>query len=108
MMPGLDGFGLLRALRADPATAAVPIILLSARAGEEARAEGLDAGADDYITKPFSARELLARVGSTLTLAAVRREARQREEELRAQVVNALEGMPDGFAAFDRDWRSVR
>src|SRR5262249_21160795 len=61
MMPGLDGFGLLAALRADAATSALPVIMLSARAGEEARVEGLQAGADDYLTKPFSARELIAR-----------------------------------------------
>jgi len=62
MMPGLDGFRLLEALRDDEHTARIPVILLSARAGEEASSEGLEAGADDYIVKPFSARELLARV----------------------------------------------
>ena len=72
MMPGLDGFGLLRALRADPRTRDVPVILLSARAGEEARVEGLEAGADDYLVKPFSARELLARVAGNLKLARMR------------------------------------
>ena len=65
MMPRLDGFGLLRALRADPRTRDVPVILLSARAGEESRVEGLEAGADDYLVKPFSARELIARVAPT-------------------------------------------
>ena len=75
MMPVLDGFGLLRALRTDPRTARLPVILLSARAGEEARVEGLEAGADDYVVKPFAARELLARVGATLHLARVRAEA---------------------------------
>ncbi|HEU0052050.1 MAG TPA: response regulator, partial [Longimicrobium sp.] len=69
MMPGLDGFALLRALRADEATATVPVILLSARAGEEARVEGAHRGADDYLAKPFSARELVARVGAHLALA---------------------------------------
>ncbi len=59
MMPGLDGFGLLRELRADKRTSTLPVIMLSARAGEEARVEGLKAGADDYLIKPFSARELL-------------------------------------------------
>jgi PAS domain S-box-containing protein len=77
MMPVLDGFGLLREIRADPALRDLPVILLSARAGDEARAEGMDAGADDYLTKPFSARELLARVGANLTMAKVRREAMQ-------------------------------
>jgi signal transduction histidine kinase len=62
MMPGLDGFELLRELRADPATSTVPVILLSARAGDEAVAEGLGVGADDYVVKPFSGRELVARV----------------------------------------------
>ncbi len=82
MMPNLDGFGLLKALRNDPERASLPVILLSARAGEEARVEGLEAGADDYLTKPFSARELLARVAGTLALARVRREALAREEEI--------------------------
>jgi signal transduction histidine kinase len=68
MMPGLDGFGLLRELRADARTAQVPIILLSARAGEEAKIEGLEAGATDYLVKPFGARELLARVEGALRL----------------------------------------
>src|SRR6202042_1332632 len=76
MMPELDGFGLLRELRAHAATRTLPFILLSARAGEESRVEGLDAGADDYLVKPFSARELLARVRSNLELARLRREAR--------------------------------
>jgi signal transduction histidine kinase len=62
MMPGLDGFGLLRALKGEERTAAVPVILLSARAGEEAKVEGFEAGADDYLVKPFGARELVARV----------------------------------------------
>ena len=75
MMPGLDGFHLLREFRADPGLAGTPIILLSARAGEEARIEGLHAGADDYLIKPFSARELLARVESQLKMAHLRGEA---------------------------------
>jgi signal transduction histidine kinase len=87
MMPALDGFGLLAAIRADDRIRALPVILLSARAGEEARIEGLDAGADDYLVKPFSARELLARVASQLQLARLRRESEavleQSERELR-------------------------
>ncbi|ATB40375.1 chemotaxis protein CheY [Cystobacter fuscus] len=74
MMPELDGLGLLRALRADPGTASIPIILLSARAGEEATVEGIQSGADDYLVKPFSARELLARVEGALRLARERAE----------------------------------
>ncbi len=66
MMPNLDGFALLATLRSEPQTREMPVILLSARAGEEAKLEGLQQGADDYLTKPFSTRELIARVGSTL------------------------------------------
>jgi PAS domain S-box-containing protein len=80
MMPRLDGFGLLRALRADARTATIPVILISARAGEDSRVEGLDAGADDYLIKPFTARELVARVNAHLTLARLRR-ATQHELE---------------------------
>jgi signal transduction histidine kinase len=76
MMPHMDGFGLLDGIRTDPALRDLPVVLLSARAGEEARVEGLDAGADDYLVKPFSARELLARVRSNLELARLRQEAR--------------------------------
>jgi signal transduction histidine kinase len=75
MMPRLDGYGLLAAIRAQPRLSDLPVILLSARAGDEARVEGLDAGADDYLVKPFAARELLARVRSNLDLARIRREA---------------------------------
>ena len=73
MMPQLDGFGLLAALRADPRTHTVPVILLSARAGAEASAEGMDAGADDYLIKPFAARELIARVRTHVALGRMRR-----------------------------------
>src|SRR5258706_8251872 len=73
MMPGLDGFGLLRELRANRSTHTIPVILLSARAGEESAVEGLEAGADDYLVKPFSERELLARVRTHLELAKARR-----------------------------------
>ena len=88
MMPKLDGLGLLQALRADRKLREVPVILLSARAGEEARIEGLSTGADDYIVKPFTGRELLARVGALLELAYTRRQSEERrhrelEEALR-------------------------
>ena len=79
MMPGLDGFELLRELRADERTREIPVIMLSARAGEEARIEGLESGADDYLIKPFSARELLARVSAHLELSRMRREASVRQ-----------------------------
>ncbi|HEU4586796.1 MAG TPA: ATP-binding protein [Gemmatimonadaceae bacterium] len=78
MMPVLDGLGLIRELRSDPATAAVPVILLSARAGEESTVEGLAGGADDYLVKPFSARELLARVRAHLQFSEALRKERAR------------------------------
>jgi PAS domain S-box-containing protein len=72
MMPEIDGLALVQALRADPRTAGVPVLLLSARAGQEAAVEGLAAGADDYLVKPFAARELLARVRASIDLTRMR------------------------------------
>ena len=87
MMPVLDGFGLLKELRGTDGMATIPVILLSARAGEESRVEGIAAGADDYLIKPFSARELAARVETHLKLSGIRTDAesriRQRKQELR-------------------------
>ena len=85
MMPRLDGLQLLARLRADPPTSTIPIILLSARAGEESRVEGMQAGADDYLIKPFTARELLARVEAHVKMARSRRAVEQvlRENEKR-------------------------
>jgi PAS domain S-box-containing protein len=89
MMPGLDGFALLRALRSDARTQAVPVLMLSARAGEEARVSGLGAGADDYVTKPFNARELAARVRSLLALSRARREGELQKQHLRSLFMQA-------------------
>ncbi len=89
MMPRLDGFGLLAALRARPGGSDVPIILLSARAGESSRIEGLRSGADDYLVKPFAAQELLARVDANLALSRLRRHSAQVEREARAQAEQA-------------------
>ncbi len=84
MMPRMDGFELLRELRGSAHTSAIPVILLSARAGEESRVEGLLAGADDYLVKPFTARELLARVETHIHMARVRKDAAAlQESELR-------------------------
>jgi DNA-binding response OmpR family regulator len=66
MLPGLDGLEVCRAMRSDPTTAAVPIIMLTARAEESDRIVGLELGADDYVTKPFSPKELVARVNALL------------------------------------------
>ncbi len=108
MMPGLDGFGLLREVRADPRLRDLPVLMLSARAGEEARVGGLEAGADDYLVKPFSARELVARVQSNLHLAAVRREAGQALRESEARFRNMADHAPvmlwvtepDGYCSY--------
>ncbi|MFL9458983.1 ATP-binding protein [Tolypothrix bouteillei VB521301_2] len=119
MMPEVDGFEVLRALRSDPQTREIPLILLSARAGEESRVEGLEAGADDYLTKPFSARELLARVEAILKLTQLRQEAGQRERELRtvseearsaaetaqANLQSVLSSINDQFLVLDCEWR---
>ena len=112
MMPGLDGLGLLQAVRGDPRTEMLPVIFLSARAGEEMSVEGLRAGADDYLVKPFTVAELLARVGTHLKMAIARRNATEREAALRAEAeaardhaIAVVEGITDGFLALDRDWR---
>jgi PAS domain S-box-containing protein len=93
MMPKLDGFGLLRALRADSRLREIPIILLSARAGEESRIEGMEAGAVDYLVKPFSARELVARVETQIKVSRMRQERqvalRESEARFRAFVNEA-------------------
>jgi signal transduction histidine kinase/CheY-like chemotaxis protein len=102
MMPVLDGFGLLRALRADPRIREIPVLLLSARAGEEARVEGIDAGADDYLTKPFSARELLARISTNLQMARIRRDATERLRARTVELETVLETVPTGVW-FTRD-----
>lgn len=72
MMPGMDGFELLRRLRSVEQTRHIPVVMLSARAGEEATVEGLLTGADDYLVKPFAARELIARVRANLELSRMR------------------------------------
>jgi signal transduction histidine kinase len=94
MMPGLDGFQLIAALRSREQTRTVPVILLSARAGEEARVDGLQAGADDYLVKPFSARELVARIDAQL----VRTKLRSLEEAQALQLADVFEHAPVGVA----------
>ena len=89
MMPELDGFALLTAIRGHERSRSIPVILLSARAGEEARIEGLNAGADEYLVKPFSARELIARVASQLQLSRLRRETERRIAESERQLREA-------------------
>ena len=98
MMPRLDGFGLLQKLRDDPALRTVPVIVLSARAGDEAKVEGLRKGADDYLVKPFSARELRARVAANIELSQTRAQsARVIHEE--AQILELLNKVGTTVAA---------
>ena len=113
MMPTLDGVGLLKALRADEKTRTIPVILLSARAGEESRVEGMGAGADDYLTKPFSARELMARVEAHLSLQRVRRESEEavlqlmgREQKARASAEIANRVKDDFLAMLSHELRT--
>ncbi len=96
MMPRLDGLALVAALRTDPRTAAVPVLLLSARAGQEASVEGLQAGADDYLVKPFAAVELLARVRANIELARLR----NHHSRWRTALVDSLQ---EAFFVCDED-----
>ena len=96
MMPRLGGLQLVAALRADPRTAEVPVLLLSARAGQEAAIEGLEAGADDYLVKPFSAAELLARVRANVELARLR----SHHARWRAALLDSLH---EAFFVLDED-----
>ena len=98
MMPRLDGFGLLKAIRSDAKTSGIPVIILSARAGEESKVEGLERGADDYLVKPFSARELTARVAAHVAMAALRKEASAREaQEKRSADLRLIVDTVPGF-----------
>ncbi|OKI89454.1 SpoIIE family protein phosphatase [Micromonospora sp. CB01531] len=88
MMPRLDGYGLVSALRANPVTRHVPIVLLSARAGSAEEVAGLSVGADDYLTKPFSSQELIARVRANVELG-----------QLRGQIIRRLRALADAAVA---------
>ncbi|MGZ8320151.1 MAG: ATP-binding protein [Telluria sp.] len=114
MMPGMSGFELLRIIRADDAIQSIPVIVLSAHAGEEARLEALAAGADDYMVKPFSARELAAMVRSHISLVRIRRSAVEREARLLTEIDQArndlesiIERTSDAFVSVDHDMRVV-
>jgi PAS domain S-box-containing protein len=98
MMPDTDGFTLLKTLRANEATRDMVVILLSARAGPEARVEGLAAGADDYMVKPFDARELVARIDGAVNLSHQRRASAAREAALQAEMQAEMRYARDQFA----------
>ena len=89
MMPEMDGTELLRAVRSDERIAATPFIMLSARAGEESALEGLTEGADDYVVKPFSTDELLARVGAQINAAKLREQGHSRSSRQRGALSHA-------------------
>jgi PAS domain S-box-containing protein len=99
-MPGMDGFELIERLRANEDTAVIPVLLLSGRAGEEARIAGLAAGADDYLVKPLGGRELVARVEGAVRLARLRRETAQRQQ---ADFESLFSVALDGIIVVDRN-----
>jgi PAS domain S-box-containing protein len=116
-MPRLDGFGLLKALRAEPRTHAIPVILLSTRAGEEAQLEGLEAGADDYLAKPFSAKELRARIRNLVTMKRTRdvlqKELASQSQDLwqlTQELISSRQAQQQSFEALQESeerWRAV-
>ncbi|KAG8828010.1 hypothetical protein FRC19_010518 [Serendipita sp. 401] len=103
MMPILDGFGLVAAVKADPLLQAIPIILLSARAGDSNRAEGILCGADDYIPKPFSSRELLARANLQIQLGKRKRDMEYRFQERTKEVQILTDLSPVGLFRVDNE-----
>jgi len=123
MMPGLDGFGLCKALKADPLTAGIPFLLLTARADLQTRVSGFEHGADDFLMKPFHVAELRARVAAQLRLRALATELAQRDKlaslgtlvagvahELRNPlnaIINALEPMNALWPEAPEDARSL-
>jgi PAS domain S-box-containing protein len=111
VMPDMDGVELLKTLRQSPGTRAIPVLLISGRAADEYRIEGFEEGADGFLAKPYTERELRALIGSLLRSSSLRieaagREARDRAEQHRlAERATLLESITDGFYALDRQWR---
>jgi PAS domain S-box-containing protein len=91
MMPIMDGIQLLKSVKENPRTASLPVILVSARAGEEAKIEGFEIGADDYLIKPFSAKELIARIKAQIMLARKRRAIDSQVHDLFVQAPTAIQ-----------------
>ncbi|WP_068188025.1 SpoIIE family protein phosphatase [Mycobacterium sp. UM_CSW] len=102
MMPGLSGFDLVAAIRADPALAATPVLMLSARAGPEAVDEGFAGGADDYLPKPFRSQELVDRVASRLSAVGRERDRQLREAQLDLVQLDAALQATDSVAGILR------
>ncbi len=90
MMPVMDGIQLLKEIKDNPQTTQLPVVLLTARAGEESKIEGYETGADDYLVKPFSARELLARIHSQLKIAGTRKHIEQQLKNLFSQAPTGI------------------
>src|SRR6185312_14662480 len=107
VMPEMDGVELLKTLRSAPSTQAIPVLLLSGRAPEEQRVEGFRQGADGYLAKPYSERELRALIGSMIQSARHRAEAVRREAIAEAERRALAESITDAFFALDRDWRFI-
>ena len=111
VMPDMDGVELLKTLRQTPNTRSIPVLLISGRAAEDYRIEGFEEGADGFLAKPYTERELRALIGSMLRSAKMRadsagREAREQAEQ-KAVIERAtlLESITDAFFALDRQWR---
>jgi len=111
VMPDMDGVELLKTLRQTPGTRGIPVLLISGRAADEHRIEGFEQGADGFLPKPYTERELRALIGAMLRSARSRTEAAGRDaRELAEQRATAerdtlLEGIADGFYALDRELR---
>lgn len=103
MMPRLDGFGLIDELRKRPQTRTIPVILLSARAGEESKVGGLSAGADDYLVKPFTAKELMARVTAHLSMRKRRDEAERKVRQSEATLQSFYDSSPFAMGIVDME-----
>jgi PAS domain S-box-containing protein len=111
VMPDMDGVELLKTLRQTPGTRNIPVLLISGRAADEHRIEGFEEGADGFLPKPYTERELRALIGSMLRSAQRRADAASREarEQAVQQAVieraTLLESITDAFYALDRQWR---
>lgn len=106
LMPKLDGFSLLHELRTHAHTCTIPVILMSARADEDAAVEGLEAGADDYVLKPFSDRELMARIKARLELARARKHWARQLEQANQELEHASRAKSDFLAMMSHELRT--